>query len=582
MLLRRPPRPRASRQDPPPPSPLEVVLAYHATTKHHPYRYADSLGYLDWDTQPDPFRRYAGAALLPLDQVPPTPEPPYADLFHPGRIPPRPMDRASISQLFYDSLALSAWKEFQGSRWALRVNPSSGNLHPTEGYLLCGPVPGLLDRAAVCHYAPYEHGLEVRRTLSPSQWQALSGQLPPGAMLVGLASIYWRESWKYGERAFRYCQHDAGHAIAAIALAAAALGWQAVLLEGVADAELAVLLGLSEQLDEDGDADERVEAEHPDGLLALLPGGPAGAGVARRFGLPAGLLAELAETPPAGMPNRLSQGHQPWPAIEAVSAATERQAPPAAEFWQPAPAAPEGLAGAAGRAPARQLIRQRRSAVDMDGVTGLAREAFYALLQRLMPGRPPFTALPWRPAIHLALLVHRVQGVAPGLYILVREPAQREALAEALDANFAWQRPAGCPEGLDLYLLQQGDARRVAEAVSCNQEIAAAGAFAVSMVAEFAEPLARYGAWFYRRLHWEAGAIGQVLYLEAEAAGLRGTGIGCYFDDSMHQLLGLPGHATPGTPGLRYQDLYHFTVGGPVEDPRLRTAPAYGHLQHLL
>ena len=36
----------------------------------------------------------------------------------------------------------------------------------------------------------------------------------------------------------------------------------------------------------------------------------------------------------------------------------------------------------------------------------------------------------------------------------------------------------------------------------------------------------------YRRLFWECGLIGQVLYLEAEAAGVRGTGIGCFYDDA--------------------------------------------------
>ena len=64
--------------------------------------------------------------------------------------------------------------------------------------------------------------------------------------------------------------------------------------------------------------------------------------------------------------------------------------------------------------------------------------------------------------------------------------------------------------------------------------------------------------------------IGQVLYLESEAAGLRSTGIGCYFDDPMHHVLGLHNHA--------YQDLYHFTVGGPLEDTRLTTLPAYPDL----
>ena len=53
----------------------------------------------------------------------------------------------------------------------------------------------------------------------------------------------------------------------------------------------------------------------------------------------------------------------------------------------------------------------------------------------------------------------------------------------------------------------------------------------------------------------------------AEAAGLRGTGIGCYFDDVLHQALGLQ--------DLTYQSLYHFTLGGPREDRRLLTLPPY-------
>ncbi|MCB9154009.1 MAG: SagB/ThcOx family dehydrogenase, partial [Caldilineae bacterium] len=236
MQKYRSPEPQAPLR--PAQSPLDIVLDYHQATKHAPYRYARSLGYMDWDTQPDPFRRYRGAPLLPLDEIPPTADPPYGALFQPGSIAPRPLDRDFISQLFYDSLALSAWKEYGGSRWALRVNPSSGNLHPTEGYLISGPVAGLLDSPAVCHYAPDEHGLEVRRTLTSGQWQRLLDQLPHSTVLVALTSIVWREAWKYGERAFRYCMHDVGHALAAVAIAAAAMGWQARLLETVSEADL--------------------------------------------------------------------------------------------------------------------------------------------------------------------------------------------------------------------------------------------------------------------------------------------------------------------------------------------------------
>jgi hypothetical protein len=107
--------------------------------------------------------------------------------------------------------------------------------------------------------------------------------------------------------------------------------------------------------------------------------------------------------------------------------------------------------------------------------------------------------------------------------------------------------------------------------VSCHQEIGSDGAFSLGMIADFAAAILGRGPWWYRRLFWEAGVLGQVLYLEAEAAGLRGTGIGCYFDDPFHELLGLT--------GAEFQDLYHFTVGGAVEDQRLMTIPPYAHLE---
>ena len=61
--------------------------------------------------------------------------------------------------------------------------------------------------------------------------------------------------------------------------------------------------------------------------------------------------------------------------------------------------------------------------------------------------------------------------------------------------------------------------------------------------------------------------VGHVLYLEAEAAEVRSTGIGCYFDDEMHNLLGIT--------DVAWQSLYHFTTGGPVGDTRLSTLPPY-------
>ena len=194
------------------PERLQTVFDYHRATKHRFQAYARGPGYLEWATQPDPFRRYAGARLIALQAVPPADEPGYDAVFDPGRRPaPAAVNLQTVSQLFYDSLALSVWKSLGDTRWALRVNASSGNLHPTEGYLICGPVEGLCDTPVVCHYAPQAHGLEVLAEFDAPHWRALSTRFPAQTFFMGLTSIHWREAWKYGQRAYRYCMLDALH-----------------------------------------------------------------------------------------------------------------------------------------------------------------------------------------------------------------------------------------------------------------------------------------------------------------------------------------------------------------------------------
>jgi SagB-type dehydrogenase family enzyme len=552
--------------------PLSTIFAYHQATKHHFNRFADGPGHLDWATQPDPFRRYAGAPLIKLAHVLPGPgdEPPYAAGFQIGHAPSAPADFTSISQLLLDSLALSAWKQYGGERWALRVNPSSGNLHPTEGYLLCGPAPGLTETPMVAHYAPREHALEVRASFPLEVWQALTAGSSPGAIFVGLTSIHWREAWKYGQRAYRYCQHDVGHALAAISIAAAGLGWQTRLLDGLSTDQVGALLGVAGQTGP--------EAEHADFLVAVFPRGEAPAD----FRNP-NFSAEAAEgfhhLAWQGQPNRLSSSHVAWEWIDAAAVAARKpvthpalQTDRASRFTHHVSrftfddtdrSTPVRVASL------RRIIHQRRSAQEMDGHTVMERESFYGILARTMPGpsRAPFASLPWEPHVHLAVFVHRVTGLDPGLYLLLRDPARADDLRAALKPEFAWESLARCPPDLPFYRLQTGDARNAARRISCGQDIAADGCFSLGMIAEFERPLEEHGAWMYPRLFWECGMIGQVLYLEAEAAGLRGTGIGCFFDDAMHALLELK--------DARYQSLYHFTVGGPQEDTRLTTLPAY-------
>ena len=545
------------------PDAVAQVRAYHQRTKHMPQRYAPGPGHMDWANQPDPFRRFSGARMIELPLVRDDGTPPYDQLFRSQRISPRPLTAESLGLFLELSLGLTAWKAFQGTRWALRSNPSSGNLHPTEGYVVLPVLAELSDRPGVYHYAPSEHALEQRCAVDEPAWRTLVAGLPAGAFLVGLTSVHWREAWKYGERAYRYCQHDAGHALGALCFAAASLGWRAELLSAPSDADVAGLLGLDRAADFAG-----VEAEHPD-LIAAVVTDPAVAAPRR---LAEGAVAAVRAGHWTGTANRLSPSRVDWPAITAVEAATVK--PPTAPLplrgyaatTTPAPRSMRDVPRAAA------IIRQRRSAVDMDGQTGLSIDVFFGMLARTLPDRPhpPWTAADFPARIHLCLFVHRIDGLSPGLYVLMRDEARLDAFRAACHDGFAWGHVVS--SGIPLYALALGDCREAAAHASCFQAIAGDSAFSLGMVADCARTLEEDGAWAYRRLFWETGLIGQVLYLEAEAAGVRSTGRGCYFDDFVHRLLDID------LGDDAWQSLYHFTVGGAVEDERLTTLPAYDHL----
>jgi SagB-type dehydrogenase family enzyme len=553
---------------------VTAVLDYHQNTKHSFHRFARSLGYLDWAAQPDPFRRYDGAPRLPLPRTALRPDVPYSALFA-GGADAAPMDVPAVGELLRCAMGLSAWKQYQASRWALRVNPSSGNLHPTECYVVWD--------GRVCHYAPRDHALEVRAEIGADSWRSahLAGRLHAGegrqidsdgdrsrdVLLVGLTSILWREAWKYGERAFRYCQHDVGHAIGAVCFSAALLGWQ-VSLRTASDEEIGVLLGTSRD-DDYGEA----EREEPECLLL----------VTRWRDAPsldvAALAAGARNATWSGQANVLSRSHVAWTAIDDVARATRREA--SGPQVTSASIARDTDGGAAlddgSGIRARRIILQRRSAVGFDAKSSLPAGRLFEMLRRATPGSRVWDAIDWPPQVHLAVFVHRVDGLLPGLYAWLRDPAALEELRAATRPEFLWERTNAqnvsnvsneLNELNNLFLLVPADVRFAANRLSCDQDIASDGFFSLGMIARLEPALRERGDWFYRRLFWECGLIGQVLYLEAEAAGARATGIGCFYDDPVHEVLGLS--------GMAWQSLYHFSMGVPVDDGRLTTEPGYG------
>ncbi len=579
--------------DTPAPSPadaladaLRQVQGYHQRTKHHLTAYAHGPETLDWDAQPNPFRRWIGADAvpLPLANAATEPDAPWSAWAQPR--PAQPFDRVHLGLLFELSLALAAWKRAGPDRWAVRINPSSGNLHPTEGWLWLHGLPDT--DLALCdglyHYAPHAHALERRAAFAPLARAALG---KTARAWVALSSIHWREAWKYGERAFRYCQLDAGHAIGALRVAAALLGWRLVPVALPLPA-LAARLGLDRNADF-GSA----EREDADSLFELLPAdAPARAGA-----LPPERVATW-----FGQPNRLdAHPMYRWPVIEEVARASA---------W---PVAPFGFAQGAGgadgtsqgephesalaersrsqaQAPtpptpqATALIRQRRSAQRFDARARMNLAQLWPLLAALAPEQAPFDTLPGAPAVHVLLFLHRVDGLVPGAYLLPRGPSGLERLRAALPAAMDWAAVPEAPPGVPLLRLAENPALAgTLRTLNCHQALGSDAMLGVALLAQWDDWCSADGLpapHAYRQRLQEAGLIGQVLYLEAEAAGLAGTGIGCFFDDGLHQLIGLP-HTPSGMDaqqGAALQSVYHFTIGQRVEDGRITSEPPYAHL----
>jgi SagB-type dehydrogenase family enzyme len=543
-------------------SAVTETLLYHEQTKHHFHRYARSLGFLDWANQPNPFRSYEGVTpvRLPLLQKDSASE--HLALYERNRNTFQGFTRETIAAFLELSLGLSAWKSIPGSTWSLRMNPSSGNLHPTEAHLILPALPGVT--ASVFHYNSFLHALEPRAEVSETLWQQIKEHLHTDGFLVALTSIFWREAWKYGERAFRYCQHDVGHALAALSFSANLLGWKVTWLNALSDEEIARLLGF------DQTRWPEFELEHSE-LLCFVHRSEEQQ-IPRD--LPAEIVSGFSGLEFQGTPNQLSKDHVDWEIIPRVAEATAK------------PKSTEGAFAASGRPglpdttrpfyaptaqsgiPAAQLIRQRRSAVAFDGVSSITKNQFCTMLDKTLPRDDcaPFDLGLTVSCVHLLLFVHRVTGLEPGLYFLLRAEKDLPVLQQKCHRHFLWRPVDGA---LPLYLLQTGDYQSTATSVSCQQSIAGDGAFSLGMIARFREEL-ETAPWRYRHLFWETGMIGQVLYLEAEAQGVRATGIGCFFDDPVHELMGLADDA--------FQSLYHFTVGGPREDARLATRAAYHHL----
>ncbi|WP_456456251.1 nitroreductase family protein [Nitratifractor sp.] len=175
--------------------------AYHEATKHSWLSVRQRSGGLDWSTQPSVYKNYP--ADLPRVSL---------------------LEADPLKRFLYRVAGITAKKSYPGVEYYLRTNPSAGALYPNEVYFQARGVEGFAD--GIYHLEVASSSAVLLKPIDESEGleAALEDSRRRRGLLLFVSGIYWRSSWKYRDRAFRYVLLDAGHLLGSAE--AAALLWE--------------------------------------------------------------------------------------------------------------------------------------------------------------------------------------------------------------------------------------------------------------------------------------------------------------------------------------------------------------------
>ncbi len=471
--------------------------AYHDATKHSWQSVRSGEHVLDWEVKPFPFKIYPDAAALPLPRELAAPEMPALDALARGRAQPgrRRLDLAALAQLLFFAAGLTKKKAYPGGEAVhFRAAASTGALYEVEAYVVAGPVEGL--EPGVYHFSPGDFALRRLRTgdhravLGAAAGEPSAVAAAPATIV--LSAIYWRNTWKYGARAFRHFFWDSGTLLANLLATAVAVDVPARVLLGFADAVVNQLLGLD------------LERE---GSLALVP---LGDGASPPPPAPA--------LPPLGLATiPLSSREVDYPLVRQAYAGSSLPSGEAAAAWlgagrgEAAGASGEAIShplAPLGTAPAAPLGRVilRRGSTRQFAREPIAFGELSTILDVAARELPLDVRDPGRPLVECYCLVHAVEGLPAGAYVF---DAARRGLRQ----------------------LRAGEFRSEGGYLCLDQPLGADASAVVFFLADLGPTLARYGDRGYRAVNLVAGLLGGRLYLAAYALGLGASGLTFYDDD---------------------------------------------------
>ncbi|MFP9192631.1 SagB/ThcOx family dehydrogenase [Natrialbaceae archaeon A-CW1-1] len=224
------------------------ALEYHERTKHSPQGVRESGYQLDFDNKPRPFKSYedlprrALSDRVRLTGIPAlsTITPTHADFSH-----ERPVPVDDLTALSYFSTGITKQLTRQDRELLFRAAACTGALYHIDLYAVCGDLEGL--EAGVYHVDPRSLSLDVLREGdyrgildAASDHDGVS--TAPVTFVV--TSTWWRNAWKYRDRAYRHAFWDSGTVLANLLATAESLSLPAEVVLGFADEPVAELLGV--------------------------------------------------------------------------------------------------------------------------------------------------------------------------------------------------------------------------------------------------------------------------------------------------------------------------------------------------
>ena len=468
-----------------------------ATDAARNYHEATKLAYINLSNKPPLYKTYRGLPTISLPTDFPDPATPTLATGGGAAAGGPEPDLSTLAQLLYFAAGVIRTGVFRSAGEVhFRAAASAGGLYPVETYLACRDLPGLA--AGLYHFSPADFALtqlragDVRAALT-----AAAGDYPPLAaapVTLIFSTVFWRSSWKYRGRAYRYCLWDNGTVAANLLATAAAAGWPAQVVNAFVDDQVNALLGI------DGAAEA---------ATCLIPIGVDDSPVA--------IPAAAAALPPVGGTSVISApGEIDYPEIGQIHAATRLNdagevaagrgglafPPPAIpEPFYPLPARDTVASTSLG-----QTIKERGSTRRFER-TALTPEQLAAILAYAAGGMAAdFLGESGGSLLNLYLIVNAVDGIPGGAY-------------------YYSSRPPG------LALLKEGQFRQEAGHLGFEQALPADAAAVAFLMADLDRILQRYGNRGYRAAQLEAGIVGGKLYLGAHSLGLGASGLTFYDDE---------------------------------------------------